>query len=74
MTCPKYDSLEQERRIAINNVNLFHPQNRSVHGCSDRKARQMRKAAQQRVFELPTEMGIHAAVCDVCKREPAASG
>jgi len=67
--CPKYDSLKQEREVALADVNLFHPLNRSIHGCSDRKASQMRKAAQKRAFELATEMSIHVAVCDVCKVE-----
>lgn len=73
MPCPKYDSLKQEHKIAFGNVNLFRPENRSVHGYPDRKASQMRQAAQRRAFELATEMSIHAAACDVCKREYATS-
>lgn len=73
MPCPKYDSLKLERKIALDDVNLFHPQNASVHGYSNRKASQMRKAAQQRAFELASEMSIHVAECGVCKREPVSS-
>ena len=69
MPCAKYDSLKKERKVALDNVNLFHPQNRSVHLSSDRSASKMREAAQKRAVELATEIGLHVAACDVCKRE-----
>jgi hypothetical protein len=69
MACPRYDLLKQERNIALDSVNVFQPLNRLLHGYSDRKANKMRKAAQQRVFELADQMAAHIAACDVCKLE-----
>jgi hypothetical protein len=73
VACHKYDLLKQERKIALDSVNVFQPLNRLLHKYSDRKASKLRKAAQQRVFELAEQMATHLATCEVCKREQAGS-
>lgn len=68
MPCENYGQLEGEWKSAKQEYAYFaYPENKVLRGVSDRKSKQMAKAAKEKMSQLDERMSWHRQECEVCK-------
>ena len=70
MPCEAYEQLEREWKSAKQEWASFaYPQNKALvlSGVSDRKSKQMVKAAKEKMSQLSEGMNWHRQECEACK-------
>ncbi len=69
MPCETYEQLEREWKSAQEEWAYFaYPENKALRGVSDRKSKQMAKAAKEKMSQLSEQMSLHRQGCEACKQ------
>lgn len=69
MPCEDYEELQREFKYAREEYAQFaYEENRMLRGVSDSKARQIAKAAKEKMSELTKRMQYHRDGCEKCKQ------
>ncbi|MDA2914923.1 hypothetical protein MYX77_13405, partial [Acidobacteriia bacterium AH_259_A11_L15] len=69
MPCEVYAQLQHEWKSAQQEWAYFaYPQNKVFRGVSDRKSKQMAKAAKEKMSQLSERMSWHRQGCEACKQ------
>ncbi len=69
MPCEAYEQLQRQLKSAQQERAYFaYPQNKVLRGVSDRKSKQMAKAAKEKMSQLSERMSWHQQGCEACKQ------
>lgn len=68
MSCETYKRLEKDLKFVREEWAYFaYDENKALRGTSDRKSKQMAKAAKEKMADISKRIGWHRQGCELCK-------